>query len=63
MDWGLLIAMVLVIPFITILPAIFILGLLYGLYVLIRDVVHERITARKKLEKIAAEGLNIQKIA
>lgn len=63
MDWGLLIAMILVVPFITILPAIFLAGLFYGLYVVLRDVIHERITERKKLEKRAAEGLNIQNIA
>ena len=63
MDWGLLIVMILVIPFVTILPAIFILGLSYGLYVAIRDFIHERKPARKKLEKRAIEVQNIQKIA
>jgi|GEM_PF-1182614 len=63
MEWGLLIVMILVIPFITVLPAIFIAGLVYGFYIVIRDVIRERITARKKLEKRATEALNVQKIA
>jgi hypothetical protein len=50
MDWGLLIIMILVIPFITFLPAIFVAGLGYGLYQAIRNVIRERKMARKKLE-------------
>ena len=49
MDWGLLIVMILVIPFITVLPAIFIAGLVCGLYETICGFIHERKTARKKL--------------
>jgi len=55
MDWGLLIIMILVIPFVTILPAIFLAGLVYALYGVIRDVIRERKTARKKLERRAIE--------
>lgn len=62
MDWGLLIAMVLVIPFITILPALFFAGLAFGLYELIRDIIRERTAARKKSGKGATGELNFQKI-
>ena len=63
MDWGLLIVMILVIPFITVLPALFLAGLLFGLYELIRDIIRQRAAARRKLGERAAEALNIQKVA
>lgn len=63
MDWGLLIIMILVIPFITVLPAIFIAGLVWSLYEHIRDIIRERAAARRKLGERATETLNIQKIA
>lgn len=55
MDWGLLIIMMLVIPFITILPAIFLAGLVCGLYETIHDFMRERRTAGRKLAKRASE--------
>ncbi len=63
MDWGLLIIMMLVIPFITILPAIFLAGLIWGLYQFIRGTIRERASARRKLGGRATETLNIQKVA
>ncbi len=60
MDWGLLIIMILVIPFITFLPAIFVAGLGYGLYQAIRNVIRERKMATRKFEKRAVEVPNIQ---
>lgn len=63
MDWGLLIIMILVIPFITILPAIFIAGLIWGIYEFVRVRIREKAAARKKPGKRATETLNTQKVA
>ena len=59
MDWGLIIIMLLVIPFITFLPAIFLAGLVCGLYETIHDFLRERKMASKKLEKKAVEVQSI----
>ena len=55
MDWGLIIIILLVLPFITFLPAIFLAGLVCGLYATIRNFLRERKTASNKLEKKAVE--------
>jgi len=51
--------MLLVIPFITFLPAIFLAGLVCGLYETIHDYLRERKMASKKLEKKAVEVQSI----
>jgi hypothetical protein len=63
MDWGMIIVMVLVIPFITFMPALFLAGLFFGLYELIRDAIRGKAAARRRLGEGAPETLNIQKIA
>jgi hypothetical protein len=63
MDWGLFTAIVMVIPFITILPALFFAGLAFGLYELIRDLIRERAAAGKKSGKGATGELDFQKVA
>jgi hypothetical protein len=60
MEWGMIIVMVLVIPFVTLLPALFLAGLFFGLYEFIRDGIRGKVTARRKPGERATETLNIQ---
>ena len=47
MDWGLLVVLILVIPFVIIIPVLSFAGLFWGLFAVIRDNLRERKAARR----------------
>ena len=61
MDWGLLVLLTLIIPFVVIIPALSFAGLLWGLFAVIRDDLRERMAAKRISETRADEALAINK--
>ncbi len=61
MDWGWLVALILILPFVVIIPVLSFAGLIWGLFIVIRDNVRERAATKRASETGAKGALVINK--